>query len=192
VSVPRAPLPHLVALVLGVGAAVAVGCGDRSNLIPAGKADSLTQQLADIKSRIDQGDCDGITDDVRQFREDVIALGKNGVDTSLRRRLREGADALLDTAADDCAQARNDQTQTETTDTTTTETDTTPTDTVTTVETQTQPTDTATQPTPTTTEPPTATEPPATTEPDGVTGTTPDNGNGGVVPPEGDEGTVTP
>lgn len=187
-SVPRAPLPHLVALVLGVGAAVAVGCGDRSNLIPAGRADDLTQQLADIKARIDQGECDGITDDVRRFRTSVIGLAKNGVDGSLRRRLREGADALLDHAADQCAQVRAGQTQTETTDTTTTETDTTPTETVTTVTTQTQTTDTTTQP-PTTTQQ-TTTEPPATTEPDGVTGTTPDNGNGGVVPP--DDGTGTP
>jgi hypothetical protein len=186
-SVPRAPLPHLVALLLGVGAAVAVGCGDRSNLIPSSKADNLTQQLADVKSRIAQGDCDGITGDVRQFRTAVIALGKDGVDTSLRRRLREGADALLNTAADDCVAVRNGQTQTQTTDTTTTETETTPTETVTTVTTQTQTTDTT--PTTTTTQP-TSGEPPPTTTPDGVTGTTPDNGNGGVVPP--DDGTVTP
>jgi hypothetical protein len=185
VSVPRAPLPHLVALLLGVGAAVAVGCGDRSNLIPASKADNLTQQLADIKSRIAQGDCDGITDDVRKFRVSVTGLSSS-VDRGLRQRLREGADSLLDHAADECAAVRNGQTQTETTDTTTTETDTTPTETVTTVTTQTQTTDT----TPTTTTPPTSNEPPPTTTPDGVTGTTPDNGNGGVVPP--DDGTVTP
>jgi hypothetical protein len=185
VSVPRAPLPHLVALLLGVGAAVAVGCGDRSNLIPASRADALTQQLADIKSRIAQGDCDGITDDVRKFRASVTGLSSS-VDRGLRQRLREGADSLLDHASDDCAAVRVGQTQTQTTDTTTTETETTPTETVTTVTTQTQTTDT----TPTTTTPPTSNEPPPTTTPDGVTGTTPDNGNGGVVPP--DDGTVTP
>jgi hypothetical protein len=186
-SVPRAPLPHLVALLLGVGAAVAVGCGDRSNLIPASRADDLTAQLSDIKARIDQGDCDGITDDVRKFRSSVTDLS-GSVDRGLRQRLREGADALLDRAADQCAQVRAGQTQTETTDTTTTETDTTPTETVTTVTTQTQTTETQTQPQTTTQQ--TTTEPPATTEPDGVTGTTPDNGNGGVVPP--DDGTGTP
>jgi hypothetical protein len=188
VSVPRAPLPHLVALLLGVGAATAVGCGDRSNLIPASKADDLTQQLADIKAHMDQGECDGITGDVRQFRTAVTSL-PGTVDRELRQRLREGADALQAKAADQCAQVRAGQTQTETTDTTTTETDTTPTETVTTVTTQTQTTDTSTQPQ-TTTQPPTTTEPPPTTEPDGVTGTTPDNGNGGVVPP--DDGTGTP
>lgn len=183
-SVPRAPLPHIVALLLGVGAAVAVGCGDRSNLIPSGKADDLTQQLDAIKGRIAAGDCDGITGDVRQFRTAVIALSKDGVDTALRRRLREGADSLLESAADDCVAVRNGQTQTETTDTTTTETDTTPAETVTTVTTQTQTTPTDTTPTETTPTTPTTTEPPATTTPDGTTGTTPDNGNGGVVPPE--------
>lgn len=183
-SVPRAPLPHLVALLLGIGAAVAVGCGDRSDLIPQGKADQLTQQLADIKSRIDQGDCDGITGDARQFRAAVIALNNNGVDTALRRRLREGADSLLAHAAADCAAVRDGQTQTETTDTTTTETATTPTETVTTVTTQTQttPTNTTTQPQTTTQQ--TTTEPPPTTQPDGTTDTTPDDGNGGVVPPD--------
>lgn len=186
-SVPRAPLPHLVALVLGVGAAVAVGCGDRSNLIPASRADDLTQQLADIKSRIADGKCDGITDDVRKFRTSVTSLS-GSVDRRLRQRLREGADSLLDQAADECAAVRAGQTQTETTDTTETQTETTPTETVTTVTTQTQTTETQT----TDTQPtePSGSEPPATTQPDGVTGTTPDNGNGGVVPP--DDGTGTP
>jgi hypothetical protein len=189
VSVPRAPLPHLVALLLGVGAAVAVGCGDRSNLIPAGKADNLTQQLSDIKSRIDEGDCDGITDDVRKFRASVTSL-PGTVDRELRQRLREGADSLHAHAAEQCAQVKAGQTQTETTDTTTTETDTTPTETDTTeTQTQTQTTATETTPPETTTEP-TESEPPPTTEPDGVTGTTPDNGNGGIVPP--DDGTGTP
>lgn len=187
-SVPRAPLPHLVALILGVAAATAVGCGDRSNLIPSARANDLEQQLADIKARIDQGECDGITGDVRQFRTAVIALKDDGVDTKLRRRLREGADSLLEHASDDCAEVRLGLTQTtETTDTTTTETETTETETQAT-QTETQPTDTATNTTPTTEEP--SSSEPSTATPGGVTGTTPDNGNGGVVPP--DDGTGTP
>ncbi|WP_445151632.1 hypothetical protein [Baekduia sp. Peel2402] len=185
---PRAPLPHLVALILGVAAALAVGCGDRSNLIPASKANAMEQQLADIKARIDQGDCNGITADVRKFRLAVTDDLSGKVDRELRQRLREGADSLAAHAATDCAEVRDGLTQpTETTDTQTTETETTPTETETTVTTTTQPTDTTAQPTtstPSTTEPSTAT-------PGGVTGTTPDNGNGGVVPPE-DDGTDTP
>lgn len=187
-SVPRAPLPHLVALILGVAAALAVGCGDRSNLIPASKANAMEQQLADIKARIDQGDCNGITADVRTFRLAVTDDLSSKVDRKLRQRLREGADALAEHAADDCAAVRAGLTQTtETTDTQTTETETTPTETETTVTTTTQPTGTTTQPT---TSEPSSSEP-STATPGGVTGTTPDNGNGGVVPPE-DDGTATP
>ena len=188
-SVITAVITSIVTL-LGVLAALAVGCGDRSNLIPQSRADSLQQQLSDIKSRIDQGDCDGITGDVRQFRTAVTDGLSSKVDRELRQRLRQGADSLLDTAADACAAARLAQTQT--TDTQTTETQTTDTTTVETqtqAQTQTQTTETPTTETPTT-ETPTTTEPPATTAPDGVTGTTPDNGNGGVVTP--DDGTATP
>jgi hypothetical protein len=188
-SVPRAPLPHLVALLLGVAAAIAVGCGDRSNLIPPSRADALTGQLADIKAKIASGECDGITDQVRQVRTAVIALKTSNVDSSLRRRLREGADSLLDHAADDCAQVRLGQTtETEPTDTQTTETETTPTETVTTVTTTTTTTDTT--PTQPTTSTPT-TEQPTTAEPGGTGDDgTADNGNGGFVPP--DDGTGTP
>jgi hypothetical protein len=181
--VARAPLPHLVALLCGVLAALAVGCGDRSNLIPQSRADDLTQRLADIKAAVDQGECAGITDRVRSFRSDVTDLSSS-VDKSLRVRLREGADSLLTHAADDCAtNAAGQTTTTETTpDTTTTET--TPTETTTTTETttvppETTPTDTTTTPvTPTTTE---TTPDTATTD----TGTAPETG--GVNP---DDGTV--
>jgi hypothetical protein len=181
VSVPRAPLPHLVALACGVLAAVAVGCGDRSNLIPPSRADSLSRQLSDIKAKIDQGECDGITDDVRKLRTSVTSLS-GSIDSDLRRRLREGADSLLADASDQCAAVRLAQTDTQTTDTTPTETQTTETQTVTTDTTATATTPTETTPAETTTVPPVTT--PTTTTPDGVTGTTPDNGNGGVVPPE--------
>lgn len=187
-SVPRAPLPHIVALLLGVAAALAVGCGDRSNLIPASRANDLEKQLADIKARIDQGDCDGITGDVRQFRTAITDGLSGDVDRALRTRLRQGADSLAEHAADACAEVRDGLTQTtETTDTQTTDTQTTETETTATETTPTTTTPTTT--TPTTTTP--TTEQPSTATPGGVTGTTPDNGNGGVVPPE-DDGTATP
>jgi hypothetical protein len=186
-SVPRAPLPHLVALLLGVAAAVAVGCGDRSNLIPASKANAMEQQLADIKARIDQGDCNGITADVRRFRTAVTDGLSSKVDRELRQRLRQGADSLADHAATDCAAVRNGLTQTtETTDTQTTETAPTETATVETTTTPTTTTPTTTTPTTTT---PTTTEP-STATPEGTTDGTADNGNGGVITP--DDGTVTP
>jgi hypothetical protein len=185
-SVPRAPLPHLVALILGVAAALAVGCGDRSNLIPASKANAMEQQLADIKARIDQGDCNGITADVREFRSTVTEDLSGKVDRELRQRLRQGADSLAAHAATDCAEVRDGLTQTtETTDTEPTETATTETATVETVTTDTQTTDTTTQTT--TSEP--SSPAPSTATPEGTTDGTAENGNGGVVPPEDDGGT---
>lgn len=173
----RAPLPHLAALLCGVLAAVAVGCGDRSNLIPQSRADDLTQQLADIKAKVDQGECDGITQAVRSFRSDATSLSP-AVDKALRVRLREGADALLLHAAADCA-TNAAGTTTETPDTTTTDTSTQTTATQTTTATTTVPpqtttTDTSTQITP----PATTTTPPPTD-----TGAAPDTG--GVTPEDG-------
>jgi hypothetical protein len=173
-----------VALLCGVLAALAAGCGDRSNLIPQSRADDLTQQLADIKAAVDQGECDGITQKVRSFRSDVTDLSSS-VDKSLRVRLREGADSLQAHAAGDCAtNAAGQTTTTETTpDTTTTET--TPTETTTTTETTTVPPETT--PADTTTTPVTPTTTTETTPPtDTSTGTgTPETG--GVNP---DDGTI--
>jgi hypothetical protein len=174
-----------VALLCGVLAALAVGCGDRSNLIPQSRADDLTQQLADIKAAVDQGECTGITDKVRRFRSDVTDNLSSSVDKSLRVRLREGADSLQDHAAEDCAtNAAGQTTTTETTpDTTTTET--TPTETTTTTETTTVPPETTTTPTETTTTPVTPTITETTPPTDTGTGTPPETG--GVNP---DDGTV--
>ncbi|HWI70695.1 MAG TPA: hypothetical protein VNT55_01975 [Baekduia sp.] len=175
----RAPLPHLVALLCGVLAALAVGCGDRSNLIPQSRADDLTQQLADIKAAIDQGECDGLATKVKAFHDDATSLSSS-VDASLRRRINEGVAALQDTAAQDCATNAAETTTTDTTpDTTTTET--TPTETTTTATTTVPTTTTPTTTTPTTTTP-TTTETTPTTE----TGTVPETG--GVTPDEGATG----
>jgi hypothetical protein len=180
--VARAPLPHLVALLCGVLAALAVGCGDRSNLIPQSRADDLTQQLADIKAAVDQGECAGITQKVRSFRSGATSLSSS-VDKDLRVRLRQGADALLAHAADDCATNAAGQTQTQTTDTTTTDTstETTPAETTTTTETTTVPPDTTTTET-TTTTPDTTTTGTTPVTPPTDTGTAPETG--GVITPD--------
>jgi cell division protein FtsN len=178
--VARAPLPHLAALICGVLAALAVGCGDRSNLIPSSRADQLNQQLADIKASVDQGRCDGLEDRVKAFHDDATSLSSS-VDARLRRRINEGVKALEDTAVGDCEQVARAQTQpTETTDTTTTETTTTDTE-----PSQAQP-ETTSVPSDTTT---TETTPltPTTTTP-----TTPgDDGTGGTGPGDGTGGTDT-
>jgi hypothetical protein len=179
-SVPRAPFPHLVALLCGVLAAFAVGCGDRSNLIPQSRADNLTQQLADIKAAVDQGECDGLSDRVKTFHDDATNLSSS-VDARLRKRINDGVASLQDHAAKDCATARDAQTQTQT-DTTPTDTQT-ETQTTETQTTETQTTETATTP-PDTTTTPTTTDTPSTGTPETPSTAAPPD-TGGVTPGDG-------
>jgi len=174
-------LPHLLAALLcGFAAALAVGCGDRSNLIPASRASELTQQLSDLQASIGAGECDGLSGRVRAFHDDAASLGR-AVDKRLRSRINDGAAALQLHAVTDCQAKADEQRQTETQPTVTTTTETQPT----TVPTTTTPTTTTpTVPTtPTTTTPtvPTETTPPAATDP----GTTPPADNGGVSAGDG-------
>jgi hypothetical protein len=182
--VVRAPLPHLAALICGfVAALVVAGCGaDRSNLIPAGSASTLSAQLTDIKSAIDAGECDGLASKVKAFHDDATGLD-GSVDKRLRTRLRLGANSLSAHAVEDCVTTQEQQSETDTVDTTTTETvpDTTTTETQT--ETATVPTDTTT--TPTTSVPTTTTPPDTTTTPDDGTGDTGGTDTGTVEPDVG-------
>jgi cell division protein FtsN len=183
--VARAPLPHLVALLCGVLAALAAGCGDRSNLIPQTRADSLTKQLADIKASVDQGECDGLSDRVKAFHDDATSLSSS-VDARLRKRLNQGVASLQDHASTDCQAAADaqtaTQTQPQTTDTQTQTTDTTTTQTQTQTQTETQ-TGTTTQPS--SSAPPSTSAPGTTTQPPADTTGTPPAANGGVTPDDG-------
>jgi hypothetical protein len=174
------PLPTLLALVLGVAAALLVACGqDRSNLIPASEAEALKDRLAQVKSALDAGDCTQISELVQQAKDEAARLPPS-VDRRLRQRINEGIRSLETKAPEQCAAA---QTQTETIPTVTTQTDTTPTVTVTPTETTTTPADTTTTPADTTTTPaPTDT----TTTPE----TPVDPGTGGAAP--GDAAQPTP
>jgi hypothetical protein len=167
-------LPHLIALLLGVATALAIGCGDRSNLIPGDAAAELKAQLAAAKAAVDSGDCptaEAAIDRASARYQELPA----SVDDRLKSRVGEGIRALRRTAPKDCQAA---QTQTETTPT-----DTTPTETLT----QTTPTETQTTTTVTT---PTETTPPDTTTTDTTTtdttttdqtATTPNGGTPGEV-----------
>jgi hypothetical protein len=188
--VARAPFPHLVALACGALAAFAVGCGDRSHLIPASRADDLVQQLSSLRERIDSGRCDGLDARVKTFHDDATNLSSS-VDSRLRRRINDGVAALQKAADRDCQAAADAKTRTETqpTDTTTTETDTTQTQTETTkTETQTQTDTTPSQPS---SSEPSSSQPPSTPQPGGTDpgdGGNPAPGTGGVTP--GDDGTA--
>ncbi|HEX5927181.1 MAG TPA: hypothetical protein VFY45_25400 [Baekduia sp.] len=184
-------LPHLLALLCGFAVALAVGCGDRSNLIPAGRASELTQQLSDLQASIAAGECDGLSGRVKAFHDDAADLG-GAVDKRLRVRINQGAASLQEhavSACEDAADAARQQTETQPSDTT-------PPDT----ETDTTTTQTQTQTVPTETTPSTATPPPTTTPttPTTATPTTPDQtgpgdggtpsaGNGGTSPDGGDQ-----
>lgn len=166
-------LPHLIALLLGVAAALAIGCGDRSNLVPDDAASELNGQLAAVKAAVDAGDCPAAKAAVDRASARYQALPAS-VDDRLKRRIGEGIRALRRTAPEDCLAA---QTQTQPTDTTPTETQTTPT------EQQTTPTEQQTTPSETT---PSDTTPPDTTTTDttttDTTATTPNGGTSGEVP----------
>ncbi|HEV7494863.1 hypothetical protein [Baekduia sp.] len=186
-------LPHLLALLCGFAAALAVGCGDRSNLIPSSRASELTQQLSDLQASIDAGQCDGLSGRVTAFRNDAADLG-GAVDRRLRARINDGAASLKEHAVSDCAAAADaaqQQTETQRSDTTPpdTQTDTTATETQTqTVTTQTTPS-TVTPPQTTTPTTPTTATPttPDQTAPGAGDGGSPSAGTGGTSPDGGDQ-----
>lgn len=179
-SVPRI-LPHLLAALLGVGAALLAACGSGTTAgIPAANADDLKSQIVDVREAVDGGRCSDVPGQLRQVDEGIDDLPAS-TDEQLVANLRDGADTLRRLASEEC-----DSTPTETTETQTTEappqttesepppqTETTPAETTTTPPTTTTP---APQPPPPTPEP--QPEPPP---PDG----TPGNGTpGGGTRPE--------
>jgi hypothetical protein len=159
-------LPHLLALLLGVAAALVIGCGDRSNLIPGDAANDLKDQLATVQQAVDSGDCSAAQAAVDRASARYQQL-PSSVDARLKKRIGDGIRALRRTVPTDC---QNAQTQTETTQTETTPTVTETVPTVTeTVPTETTPTETTpTETTPTETVP-SDTTPPASTTPNGGT-----------------------
>jgi hypothetical protein len=184
-------LPHLLALLCGLAVALAVGCGDRSNLIPPSRASELTQQLSDLQASIDAGECDGLSARVTAFHDDAADLGGK-VDKRLRARINDGAASLQERAVSDCeaaAEAAQRQTETQPSDTTPpdTQTDTTPTET----QTQTAPTETTpstvTPPQTTTPTTPTTETPTSPVEPTPGDGGSPSSGTGGTSPDGGDQ-----
>jgi hypothetical protein len=185
----RRAVPYLVAALLGVGAALLAACGSStSGGVPAGDAAVLKGQLEDVRQRVADGQCDGLSSQLRDVDSAIDGLPQS-VDARLVSALRRGSDRLQGTAVSDCnasrlkAQAKTTTTPT-LTDTAPTQTDTTtvPTDTTTTPTATTPP---ATTPPDTTTlvpEPPPAPEPPPTPEPAPVP-PPPVVGPGGGTPP---------
>lgn len=146
----RRILPHLIAALLGVGAALLAACGAGSEAgIPAATASDLKSQITDVREAVESGRCSDVPGQLRQVDEGIDDLPPS-TDDNLVNNLRDGANKLLDLAREEC----------DTTPTETTTTETKPTETTTT---ETTPTETTTQPTETTATTPTQTTPPPTT-----------------------------
>jgi hypothetical protein len=176
-------MPFVLAALLGVAAAGLVACGgggDRSDLIPQRSADRLKSALSDVRSAVDDGDCEEAAQAVSRARGVLVNL-PSAVDERLVARLEQGLDNLETVAPRECEQQA---TQTQTQETTTAAPETTPEDTT--------PTDTAPEETTTTdTTPPetTTTAPPETT-----TTAPPETTTTAPAPAPGDPsgGTTTP
>lgn len=145
----RRILPHLLAAVLGVGAALLAACGSGpTGGIPAANAGDLKSQIEDVRQAVEDNRCSDVPGQLRQVDEGIDDLPPS-VDEQLVTNLRDGADKLRTLAADECRDAPQETTETETTPTETTETVTAPTETETapteTTETETTPTDTTPQ-----------------------------------------------
>jgi cell division protein FtsN len=161
----RHTLPYLLALLLGVGAALLAACGQGTRGgIPAADASSLNRELEGVRSRVADGQCGQLASQLRAINTRIDGLPRS-VDPQLVQALRNGADRLQRRAVAECnAKSLPTDTATQTTPTVT-ETTTTP-DTTTQPDTTTTPTPTDTTPTPTDTTPtPTDTLPPVPTEP---------------------------
>jgi hypothetical protein len=149
------PLPYLLALLLGVGAALLVACGGGTKGgLPAASAGELKSQLQDVEQAVDDHRCEDVSGQLRQVDTNIDQL-PGSVDERLRERLRQASDRLHQTALKECNVRETTTTTTPTntqTETTNTQTDTVPTQT----QTQTQtlpPATTTTPPVPTTTQP---------------------------------------
>ena len=184
-------------LVLLGACLAAAGCGadDEGEPIPTESAALLQSQLDNIEARIQNGSvgaCEDVLSGPRGPNVDAVnqAIGDlpNDVSEDVRAGLQDGFDRLFQLVDERCTELRDEaesQQQTETeaapepappeTDTET-QTETAPPDTDTETQTETSPpTDTGVEPTPTEEQPPTE-EPPA------------NEGSGGVIAPDGEQG----
>jgi TolA-binding protein len=179
----RRLLPGLLALALGVGAALLVACGSStSGGVPAGDGSVIKGQLDDVRQRVADGQCDGLSDQLRQVDSAIDGLPRS-VDARLVKALSDGSTRLRSKAVNDCNDNRA-STQTQTTPPATTTAP--PATTTTPPETTTTPPETTTSPPETTTTPPpTATfETPPPPEPAPVPPPPPAVNPGGGTPPE--------
>lgn len=152
---------------LGFAVSLIAACGSSSGLLSATTASSLTNQLQQVSTDIQQGNCAAAADELGRLTLQIQNL-PSSVSSTLRSNLDQGLTRAQELAASQCKSPAST--------TPTTSTATTPT---TTTQTTTEPTTTHTTTT-TTTLPPTTTTPATTAPNTGTTSTGP--GSGGVAP----------
>jgi hypothetical protein len=191
-------LKRTTLLALLAASLLGAGCGsdDEGEPIPQESAAVLQDQLDNIQARLDNGSvgaCDDILSGPRGPNVDAVNQAVAGLPDSVsedvRAGLQDGFDRLFQLVEERCTELRDEaesrqQTETEATPEpappetdTETQTETAPPETDTETQTETTPpTDTVEEPAPTTE------EQPPTEEPQG------DQGSGGVIAPEGEQG----
>lgn len=115
-SVRRLP-PLLLALVLGLLAALAVACGDSGDekkLLSPTRASDIKEELDLIAERVEKGECVELDPAFTRLTRAVAGL-PGETDRGLRRRLNDGVANLRDVAPRDCRDNRPKTTTTETT-----------------------------------------------------------------------------
>jgi hypothetical protein len=142
-----------LAAILGVGAALLVGCGgDESGLIPGRNGRALLSDLSAVRDRVAARNCIRTASALARLEEELDRLPED-IDPRLRERLVSGVARLTRRALRECQRTPTQATTPTVTETTTTTPPTT----------ETVPPTTTMAPPPTATAPPTATTPPTTT-----------------------------
>ncbi len=110
----RMPLPAvLLALVLGALCALAVACGDTSELLTERRAARLTGDVDRVAEAVQQGDCEATAVRVQELQAEVADLPAS-LSAGLRRNLEDGVAQLAAQAQEECQGEQTDPAPVET------------------------------------------------------------------------------
>jgi outer membrane biosynthesis protein TonB len=108
------PLPAvLLALVLGALCALAVACGDTSELLTERRAARLTGDVDRVAEAVQQGDCEATAVRVQELQAEVADLPAS-LSAGLRRNLEDGVAQLAAQAQEECQGEQTDPAPVET------------------------------------------------------------------------------
>jgi hypothetical protein len=160
----RQGLRAVVAGGLGLAVSLIAACGSSNGLLSSSTASTLTDQLQQVSTNIENGNCAAAADQLASVTQQIQRL-PSSVSSTLRSNLDQGLTKAQELLAAQCKTPATTTPSTTATQTTTTQAAAQP---------------TTTQTTPTTTTPSTTTTPATTTPNTGTTSTS--EGSGGVAP----------